>query len=233
MSEDLQSKNEVFSQLSMGDSAPLGSIIDLVECRVNTKKALKKLGLKRKKIDRLWSRKQVVDNTLLTEVVELCRCLERYVFEDSKEAQTQVQQLVEKLYPSGEPQEVRVTISGPAWLDASIWMPDGEIVPPSMARAILHRLDGVWLDGVAVEVVCAPPIRPGKKPQRRSDEKTRRRRLFSRWYEGIRSDEEGLYSLTPEALAVQMVRGLEGVVVDGTCGLGALNPKPLFGPVGP
>jgi trimethylguanosine synthase len=71
-------------------------------------------------------------------------------------------------------------------------------------------------------VHCKPPIRPGKKPQRRDDEKARRRRLFSRWYEGIRVDEEGLYSLTPERLALEMVDGLNGVVLDGTCGVGAL-----------
>jgi trimethylguanosine synthase len=47
--------------------------------------------------------------------------------------------------------------------------------------------------------------------------------LFSHWFQGIKSDEEGLFSVTPEALAHQMVEGLEGVVMDGTCGIGGLT----------
>jgi len=46
--------------------------------------------------------------------------------------------------------------------------------------------------------------------------------LFSKWYDGIQADDEGLYSATPEALADEMVQGLSGVVLDGTCGIGAL-----------
>ncbi len=50
----------------------------------------------------------------------------------------------------------------------------------------------------------------------------RRRRLFSRWFEGIQVDDEGLYSATPEALADRIAAGLSGVVVDATCGVGAI-----------
>src|SRR5690606_1827880 len=47
-------------------------------------------------------------------------------------------------------------------------------------------------------------------------------RLFSRWDEGIRADDEGLVGATPEALALRIARGARGVVLDGTCGVGAL-----------
>lgn len=52
--------------------------------------------------------------------------------------------------------------------------------------------------------------------------RVRRRRIFSRFDEGIRFDDEGLYSATPEALAMQMVEGLTGHVLDGTTGIGSL-----------
>ncbi len=52
--------------------------------------------------------------------------------------------------------------------------------------------------------------------------RVRRRRIFSRFDEGIRFDDEGLYSATPEALALQMVEGLTGHVLDGTTGIGSL-----------
>ena len=53
-------------------------------------------------------------------------------------------------------------------------------------------------------------------------ERVRRERLFSRWSEGIRHDDEGLFSATPEALALRIARGLAGRVLDGTCGIGAI-----------
>ena len=52
--------------------------------------------------------------------------------------------------------------------------------------------------------------------------RVRRRRIFSRFDEGIRFDDEGLYSATPEALAMQVVEGLTGHVLDGTTGIGSL-----------
>lgn len=50
----------------------------------------------------------------------------------------------------------------------------------------------------------------------------RRRRLFSRWSEGIQYDDEGLFSATPEALADEIAQGLSGLVVDATCGIGSI-----------
>jgi trimethylguanosine synthase len=50
----------------------------------------------------------------------------------------------------------------------------------------------------------------------------RRRRLFSKWEQGIQVDDEGLLSATPEALALELVQGLKGRVLDGTCGVGAM-----------
>jgi len=50
----------------------------------------------------------------------------------------------------------------------------------------------------------------------------RRRRIFSRWDEGIRTDEEGLYSATPEALALWLTQDAKGTVIDGTAGIGCI-----------
>lgn len=53
-------------------------------------------------------------------------------------------------------------------------------------------------------------------------QRVRRQRLFSRFFEGIRYDDEGLYSATPEALALRIAEGLSGRVLDGTCGIGSI-----------
>ena len=60
------------------------------------------------------------------------------------------------------------------------------------------------------------PFRP-YEPQR-----VRRKRLFSRYEEGIQHDDEGLFSATPEALALRIAEGLSGRVLDGTCGIGSI-----------
>jgi trimethylguanosine synthase len=52
--------------------------------------------------------------------------------------------------------------------------------------------------------------------------RVRRERLFSRWSQGIRHDEEGLFSATPEAIALRIAQGLSGRVLDGTCGIGSI-----------
>lgn len=50
----------------------------------------------------------------------------------------------------------------------------------------------------------------------------RRYDLFSRFDEGIRIDEEGLYSATPEEIALHQAEKMEcKIVVDGFCGVGA------------
>jgi len=53
-------------------------------------------------------------------------------------------------------------------------------------------------------------------------QRVRRQRLFSLFFEGIRYDDEGLYSATPEALALRIAEGLSGRVLDATCGIGSI-----------
>jgi trimethylguanosine synthase len=118
---------------------------------------------------------------------------------------------------------VQVHIEGPDWLDTSAWLPEDGKMDAHQARWLLRNLDGIWVAGHTLQVTTTPPIRAGKGAPRREDRSTRNQRLFSRWYQGIHSDEEGLFSVTPEALALQMVEGLEGVIMDGTCGIGGLT----------
>jgi trimethylguanosine synthase len=70
-------------------------------------------------------------------------------------------------------------------------------------------------------VAAIPPSKPRRifafEPRRE-----RRMRLFSRFFDGIQYDDEGLFSATPEALALRLVDGLEGVVVDATAGIGSI-----------
>ncbi len=118
---------------------------------------------------------------------------------------------------------VQVRIEGPDWRDTSAWLPEDGMVDAHQARWLLRNLDGIWVAGHTLQVTTTPHIRAGKGGPRREDRSARNQRLFSRWYQGIQSDEEGLFSVTPEALALQMVDGLEGVVMDGTCGIGGLT----------
>ena len=148
--------------------------------------------------------------------------LEAFVLFQREESRAAALELVEWFYPAGEPEVVTVTLSGPEWLDERRWLPEGKHVTPARARWLSHHLHNTVLGGETIEVHCEPPIRPGKKKPYRESEKTRRMRLFSRWYEGIQTDDEGLFSATAEALADEMVEGLSGVVLDGTCGVGAL-----------
>ncbi|MEE2751156.1 MAG: methyltransferase [Myxococcota bacterium] len=118
---------------------------------------------------------------------------------------------------------VTVRITGPEWLDTSQWVPESGEVEPHQARWLLRNLDGIWVAGHCIAVNTDPPIRAGRGAPRREDKKSRNERLFSRWSEGIQMDEEGRYSVTPEALALEMVSGASGVVMDGTCGVGGLT----------
>lgn len=121
-----------------------------------------------------------------------------------------------------EPDRVRVWIEAPSFVDARAWIEPGEEVPASRARWLLANLDGLAVGGGRVAVRTDPPLRAGRRAPPREDRRARRRRLFSRWDEGVRADEEGLVSATPEALALRIARGARGVVLDGTCGVGAL-----------
>jgi trimethylguanosine synthase len=77
-------------------------------------------------------------------------------------------------------------------------------------------------DLVQSRIASLPP-RARREPFRAFEpQRERRKRLFSRWEEGIRYDDEGLFSATPEALALRIADGLAGKVLDGTCGIGAI-----------
>jgi 16S rRNA G966 N2-methylase RsmD len=84
------------------------------------------------------------------------------------------------------------------------------------------RLEALVRTRVLARLRALAP-RPRVEPFRVFEpERVRRERLFSRWSEGIRCDEEGLFSATPEALALRIAEGLAGRVLDGTCGIGSI-----------
>lgn len=124
--------------------------------------------------------------------------------------------------PGVEPERVRVTIHGPSFVPVDAWEPPGAEVTASRARWLLQNVDGLAVGGERMRVEVEPPIRKGRRPPPRAPRAERRRRLFARWDEGIRVDDEGLFSATPEALALRIAEGARGVVLDGTCGVGAL-----------
>ena len=204
------------------ENVPLQEVIRVLPCRINVGRALIKLGLKRKRVDRLFSRKQSFDLELFQTVWGLLRDLEKVTFNPDQDARRRVLSAVESLYPAEEPTEVSVGIEGPKWLDPHIWLPPSGRVKTRQARWLLQNLDGLAVGGVSLRVKCTPSIRKGRVPPKREPDAQRKRRLFGRWFEGIRVDDEGLFSLTPEALAMEMTSGLKGKVVDATCGVGGL-----------
>lgn len=117
---------------------------------------------------------------------------------------------------------VRVWIEGPPFIDG-LWERNGAEVSARRGRWLLQHVDGVWIAGARVAVRTAPELRRGRRPPRREPAKARRRELFARWHEGIEVDDEGLFGLTPEALALRIAAGARGVVIDGTCGAGAIS----------
>lgn len=121
-----------------------------------------------------------------------------------------------------EPDRVRVFIEGAALAEARWELPGAE-VPIGRARWLLREIDGLFLGGEQVGVRVEPPIRAGRKAPRREPRAIRQGRLFSRWNEGTRVDDEGLVGLTPEALAMEIASRAAGVVIDGTCGAGGLT----------
>lgn len=122
-----------------------------------------------------------------------------------------------------EPAEVRVRIEGPAVIEGRWVAAEGATVPLARARWLLQHVDGLAVAGERVRVHAEPAIRSGKRPPLREPRLDRRRRLFSRWSEGVRVDDEGLVGLTPEALALDIAGRARGVVIDGTCGVGGLT----------
>lgn len=112
-------------------------------------------------------------------------------------------------------------VEGPPWLvaQAAAHPP----LPRDEALAWLRELDGRTLGGVPVRVTTTPPLARPPRPPLREPERTRRLRLFRRFYDGVRYDDEGLYSATPEALADVIAAEAVGAVLDGTAGIGALS----------
>jgi len=220
--DQLKKLLELREEWSAGQRVPMGEVLKALEGRVNPSRSLSKLGLRRKKVDRFMARKAVLDTELVADLSRLNSLLEGVVLRQETVARDGALDLVERLYPSGEPLEVQVRLEGPDWLDPGLWIPESGRVRPRHARWLLQHLDALSVGGEVLCVHCEPEIRAGKRPQNREPEAVRRNRLFSRWSEGIQIDEEGLFSLTPEALALDMVKDLSGVVVDGTCGLGGL-----------
>jgi len=168
---------------------------------------------------------QGLDAELAEQAWQLTRlrwALEELVLGDDPRAEIWAKDSVEALTRAVT--QVRVTLEGgPPWLSPRLWLPPDGLVSPARARAVSHLIHGVSVGGAVVQVQMSPPIRVGRRPPHREPLSTRRRRLFSRWEEGVLVDEEGLYSATPEALADRLVQGLSGVVIDGTCGVGAIT----------
>ncbi|MGE0791178.1 MAG: methyltransferase [Sandaracinaceae bacterium] len=119
-------------------------------------------------------------------------------------------------------ERVRVTVEGPAFLPSDLWEAPGALVSPTRARWLLANVDGMAVGGGAMRVRTEPAIRRGRRPPRREDPRERRARLFTRWNEGVRVDDEGLVGLTPEAIAMRLAEGARGTVLDLTCGVGGL-----------
>ncbi len=133
-----------------------------------------------------------------------------------------VKTLIAPWLTPNDPEVVYVQINGPEWIDSSEWLPADGMVKPHTARWLLHHIHGISLATAKLEVICTPPIRAGNKPQRREPLELRRNRLFSKWSDGVQVDDIGLFSATPEALALELTRDASGVVFDATCGVGSI-----------
>jgi trimethylguanosine synthase len=128
--------------------------------------------------------------------------------------------IVDRFVPS-EPARVRMTVGAPTFLDRSIFAPEGD-VESGHARRVLRDWDGLHVGGAIVRVTTDPPIARPPRLFAFEARHERRARLFSRFDRGIRYDDEGLVSATPEAIADRIVSGLSGTVVDATCGIGSI-----------
>jgi SAM-dependent methyltransferase len=120
----------------------------------------------------------------------------------------------------------------PAWLarerllGPAAWRHEGPVataeMPVSAAADLAARLRGVGLGGALLQVDVTPPLpRAAVRAARTTDARRRRDASPGFTRPGVRLDEEGQVSLTPEALALALGRPLAGrVVVDATCGAG-------------
>lgn len=125
----------------------------------------------------------------------------------------------------------------PAWLDRprllgpGDWSFEGERaearLSPHDAADLAARLRGVGLGGHPVDVVCRPALpRPAVRAARTEDARRRRDTTPGFTRPGTRLDEEGRWSLTPEALALTLGErarrqlGEGAVVLDAGAGSG-------------
>lgn len=130
-------------------------------------------------------------------------------------------ELAPRVLAGPEPAAVRVWIDGPPAIEG-LWELPGASVSPRRARWLLAHLDGLRVAGGTIRVRVEPPIPAGRRARRREPRAVRQRRLFERWGEGIRVDDEGLVGLTPERLALAIAARAHGVAIDGTSGVGGI-----------
>lgn len=128
----------------------------------------------------------------------------------------------------------------PAWVDAQrlLGLPGFELLPAEGGRVLARgqlprrdaadvaaRLRGVGLDGQALQVSVSPPLpRAAVRAARTVDARRRRDTSVGFSRGGTRLDEQGRFSLTPEALALRIGRDAMAAglvrVLDAGCGAG-------------
>lgn len=114
---------------------------------------------------------------------------------------------------------------GPGWsrADDGRWQAS---LPRSQAADLAARLRGLGFGGQALALAIAPRLkRPAIRAGRTRDARLRRVTTPGFTRPGVRLDEEGRYSLTPESIALWLGRraarlGTEPLVLDACCGAG-------------
>lgn len=117
------------------------------------------------------------------------------------------------------------TDAGQPWRVAALdegWCEARAILSSDAAADLGARLRGVGLGGRAIACSVDPPLRRAAVRRARTED-ARRRRETTPGFErpGVRLDEEGRWSLTPERLALRIARTADHApIVDAGCGLG-------------
>ncbi|MEC7984539.1 MAG: methyltransferase domain-containing protein [Myxococcota bacterium] len=94
-------------------------------------------------------------------------------------------------------------------------------VSAAVAGRALARASKLRLGGEAVSISCVPAVPKRKDPAFFLPRNRNVTDLFSRWHAGVRVDEQGRYSLTPERVAMAIARDVESeMVLDAFCGCG-------------
>ncbi len=115
---------------------------------------------------------------------------------------------------SGEPWRLRRRADGTCEAEA--------VLASEGAADLAARLRGVGLDGSALACAIEPPLRRPLVRRARTED-ARRRRETTPGFErsGVRLDDEGRWSLTPERLALRIASTAERrPIVDAGCGVG-------------